>query len=721
MFLLLIFSIILLLLLLLFLLLLWLPQVRSWEGAGEDGEDWTISGMPCIKHISDMSGMERTVTGARRREGGQPRITPQPEVHVKAVTTPLVCQVFESTFEKQMSESQQSKVTGSKVCTCGACQRHNCGRCERCRSMVSFGGEKDDMSVTCIQRQCLKSMDVTLDGEEEDVEGVDWVNRVRWEGEGEEVHGGLRFKSCTLEVEGEEEVRLRPGMFLLVRPDREEDRSVAHYPGRLLVLERRGGEELAHVQWLARGKDTVLGNTGDVRELFLTRECEDVELSNLSRVLDLKHRPVTDIEAWKRVGGTEEAIDDKNVGGQDGWWRQLYQPEHGRFSYPEQEELKLGSSCYFCQKKEEQREQEKVAWSDDGSWVRIGGTTYTMGDFVLLEDDTLKHRVPKKTPKDLGQEHHYEKKDPKMYPEAWRKPDWYKGDHFDTWEPFQVVRMEQARKKDGYVRVRKFYRPHDTHLSHEEARAEPYTGIFWTDEVARLYVPEEAERQGKPGMESVVGRAWVRPQAGGEQGGLMDWTEEGEDRFLCSRSYESATKTFAPLSSQVVAALEAILARRPAPQLAPVKPLRGLDIFAGCGGLSQGLHDSGAVEPNWAVEFWGPSAQAYKKNNPKCEVINAECNMLLGKAMAGDYSTKMPRKGEVEIMAGGPPCQGFSLLNNFKEREYSKFKNSLISTYLSYCEYYRPRFFILENVRNLVAESGGMVFKLIIAAMVRMG
>ena len=52
-------------------------------------------------------------------------------------------------------------------------------------------------------------------------------------------------------------------------------------------------------------------------------------------------------------------------------------------------------------------------------------------------------------------------------------------------------------------------------------------------------------------------------------------------------------------------------------------------------------------------------------------------------------------------MVGGPPCQGFSLLNIYKEKEYSKFKNSLISTYLSYCDFYRPRFYILENVRNL--------------------
>jgi DNA (cytosine-5)-methyltransferase 1 len=133
------------------------------------------------------------------------------------------------------------------------------------------------------------------------------------------------------------------------------------------------------------------------------------------------------------------------------------------------------------------------------------------------------------------------------------------------------------------------------------------------------------------------------------------------------------------------------------------------------------LHESGATNHKWAVEFWQPSAEAFKKNNPSTTVINDDCNGLLDKAMKGDYSTKMPRQGEVDMMCGGPPCQGFSLLNIHKEKEYSKFKNSLITTYLSYCDFYRPRYYILENVRNLVANENGMVLKLILATLVRLG
>ena len=114
--------------------------MRSWEGAGEEDEDWTIVGMPCIRHISDMAGVERgrvTLGPGRPRQGAPARgkegmagNTPQPEVHVKAITTPLVCQLFESTFKQQMKINQTRQSVGSKVCTCRACQNYNCGRSE---------------------------------------------------------------------------------------------------------------------------------------------------------------------------------------------------------------------------------------------------------------------------------------------------------------------------------------------------------------------------------------------------------------------------------------------------------------------------------------------------------------------------------------------------------------------------------------------------------------
>lgn len=49
----------------------------------------------------------------------------------------------------------------------------------------------------------------------------------------------------------------------------------------------------------------------------------------------------------------------------------------------------------------------------------------------------------------------------------------------------------------------------------------------------------------------------------------------------------------------------------------------------------------------------------------------------------------LPKKGEIDMLIAGPPCQGFSAMNRFSSGEYSNFQNSLIVTFLSYCEYYR--------------------------------
>ncbi|TRZ06981.1 hypothetical protein HGM15179_020126, partial [Zosterops borbonicus] len=123
--------------------------------------------------------------------------------------------------------------------------------------------------------------------------------------------------------------------------------------------------------------------------------------------------------------------------------------------------------------------------------------------------------------------------------------------------------------------------------------------------------------------------------------------------------------------------------------------------------------------------MWEPAAQAFRLNNPGSTVFTEDCNVLLKLVMAGEKTNslgqKLPQKGDVEMLCGGPPCQGFSGMNRFNSRTYSKFKNSLVVSFLSYCDYYRPRFFLLENVRNFVSFKRSMVLKLTLRCLVRMG
>ena len=81
-------------------------------------------------------------------------------------------------------------------------------------------------------------------------------------------------------------------------------------------------------------------------------------------------------------------------------------------------------------------------------------------------------------------------------------------------------------------------------------------------------------------------------------------------------------------------------------------PLKTLDIFAGCGGLSWGLKQAGIADPQWAVECVEEAAKAYSLNEPQCTVFNEDCNVLLKHAMENEQDPvykgkKMPKKGEV--------------------------------------------------------------------------
>ena len=74
--------------------------------------------------------------------------------------------------------------------------------------------------------------------------------------------------------------------------------------------------------------------------------------------------------------------------------------------------------------------------------------------------------------------------------------------------------------------------------------------------------------------------------------------------------------------------------------------------------LSQGLGQAGVADFRWAIDFWKPAADAYKKNHPGCKVFNEDCNEILKKVMDDSDDQDLPKKGDVELLVAGPPCQG---------------------------------------------------------------
>ncbi|KXZ43940.1 hypothetical protein GPECTOR_77g36 [Gonium pectorale] len=171
--------------------------------------------------------------------------------------------------------------------------------------------------------------------------------------------------------------------------------------------------------------------------------------------------------------------------------------------------------------------------------------------------------------------------------------------------------------------------------------------------------------------------------------------------------------------------------------------LPSMDIFAGCGGLSEGFHQAGVADSRWAIEYDHEAAEAFRLNNPDAKVFCNNCNVLLQAAMlkagAGadcvahptcseaverldEWSrSNLPAPGEVGLMMGGPPCQGYSGMNRFNRGSWSQVQNSMVMGYVSWCDFYRPRYFLLENVRNFAAYNGGRVLRLVVRSLLAMG
>ncbi|CAG8618202.1 1992_t:CDS:2, partial [Diversispora eburnea] len=145
------------------------------------------------------------------------------------------------------------------------------------------------------------------------------------------------------------------------------------------------------------------------------------------------------------------------------------------------------------------------------------------------------------------------------------------------------------------------------------------------------------------------------------------------------------------------------------------RKLRSMDIFSGCGGITVGMEQTGVVDTRWAIEFASSAALTFQKNNPGAIAYNQCANVLLKRAIdehcnkkqlevlndfLGNKVPSMPAPGDVDFIYCGPPCQGFSGINRYKKA--NDIKNSLVATALSYVDFYRPEYFLLENVRGML-------------------
>lgn len=123
------------------------------------------------------------------------------------------------------------------------------------------------------------------------------------------------------------------------------------------------------------------------------------------------------------------------------------------------------------------------------------------------------------------------------------------------------------------------------------------------------------------------------------------------------------------------------------------RPL-GVDLFAGAGGMSLGFEQAG-FDVVAAVELDPIHCATHEFNFPDCSTICRNVRNVSGNALK---SLVELRGGSVDVVFGGPPCQGFSLIG---KRAIDDPRNSLVLEFVRLVAETSPKYFIFENVKGL--------------------
>eukprot|EP01018_Ginkgo_biloba_P000890 Gb_34186 [translate_table: standard] len=512
------------------------------------------------------------------------------------------------------------------------------------------------------------------------------------------------------------------------------------------MCEKSDGTKMLHGRVLQRGSQTVLGNTANPREIFLTKECLNVELNNVKETVavEIRLRPWghqyrkgnSSTDEADRIRATER--ENKRLP-MEYFCRSLYSPEKGAFMCLPYDTLGLGSGqCLSCRVREDEKWKMGLFMLPNKDGFRYEGVEYYLYDFIYV--DPLQFPV-------LGQEKEQVEK--------------FKASGNRGLRAYAICQILEIRNTNGLkkgeskpakVIAQRFFRPED--VGFQKAYTADIREVYYSDEIVTVEVS------------AIKGKCEVRRQ---QSFSAVPGNAIFEHVFFCSCVFDPKKGAIKQLPANIKFNSSKLMGDQKGKshldETTNVKRkgktiegnqtpeeiseasrdhcLSTLDIFAGCGGLSEGLQNSGVSFTKWAIEYEQPAAEAFKFNHPEAEVFCQNCNVILRSIMekggeindcistaeAADLSSKLteeqksklPLPGQVDFINGGPPCQGFSGMNRFNQRSWSKVQCEMILAFLSYADYFRPRFFLLENVRNFVSFNKGQTFRLTLASLLEMG
>ena len=137
-----------------------------------------------------------------------------------------------------------------------------------------------------------------------------------------------------------------------------------------------------------------------------------------------------------------------------------------------------------------------------------------------------------------------------------------------------------------------------------------------------------------------------------------------------------------------------------------------IDVFCGAGGLSEGLRQAG-FRPVVGVDFDKHAAATYRRNHPDVPVLEEDVQYVAGQQLVALAGT-----ADIDLVAAGPSCQGFSTHGKRMEDDP---RNFLFKHFVRLVHELQPKMFLMENVTGMLTYSKGEFRRQIEGAFARIG
>ncbi|KAF8158951.1 S-adenosyl-L-methionine-dependent methyltransferase [Mycena galopus ATCC 62051] len=429
------------------------------------------------------------------------------------------------------------------------------------------------------------------------------------------------------------------------------------------------GTKMLHGQWFAHGGNTILQEFNHSQELFLLDECDNIHVSSIYRLCQVR-----------RLEPAEAEIPDNGHSESTSYfYRLLWSKEEYNFKdLPTvEEEQRVVSflpehmpcaNCGFVAEEKWRRQVQPLGPEVPNGFTRFG-YDYHAGDFVFVKPKTASLG-----PLCIGQ--------------------------ITNIEGLTVGEL----KDDTIVcSIRYFKR--------------------YAEDERRLYKTRKSNKVEAKDLDAVC---YVKYMDQIDVDAIEEWLKADSilDRFYIN-TCESADGHFIPMhKGDFDSRICQYCARKPELQINQYHlrkgPISCLDVFAGAGGLSEGMHRTGYFDAKWAIEQSPSAARTFAANHPTANVLCADVNDILkyivdreeGKQTTPLTSSdgsiipdkKIPRPGEVDFVGGVLANRSAAQITTGRVEKYDHdTRTTLPYTLLSLVEVLSPTFFLLENVTGMMS------------------